>query len=79
VVVHIHDIRYPFEYPHELVGRGVAWNESYLLRAFLMYNAVFEIEFFPSCLQQLYTQAYLAAVPMGHVDWGSSFWMRRRG
>ena len=34
VLVHVHDIAYPFEYPQEWVEEGRAWNEAYLLRAF---------------------------------------------
>ena len=36
VLVHVHDIAYPFEYPQEWVEEGRAWNEAYLLRAFLL-------------------------------------------
>lgn len=44
VLVHIHDILYPFEYPEEWVLKEKrSWNESYLLRAFLQYNSAFEI------------------------------------
>ena len=39
VYVHFHDIFYPFEYPREWIYEGRAWNEAYMLRAFLMYNA----------------------------------------
>ena len=40
------DIFYPFEYPMEWVYEGRSWNESYLLRAFLMYNNSFKIKLF---------------------------------
>jgi predicted O-methyltransferase YrrM len=33
VVVHIHDIFWPFEYPKEWIYAGRAWNEAYLARA----------------------------------------------
>lgn len=48
VHVHFHDIFHPFEYPKGWIEEGVAWNEAYLLRAFLQYNHAFEIEFFVS-------------------------------
>jgi len=48
VYIHFHDIFYPFEYPKSWVYEGVAWNESYALRAFLQYNHAFEIVFFVS-------------------------------
>src|SRR5690606_7948483 len=39
VLIHFHDIFYPFEYPQAWVrgNRWHSWNEVYLLRAFLMY------------------------------------------
>jgi hypothetical protein len=48
VIVHFHDILWPFEYPENWVTEGRAWNEAYLLRAFLQYNSHFEILFFNS-------------------------------
>ena len=33
--VHIHDIFFPFEYPKVWLEDGRAWNEVYLLHAFL--------------------------------------------
>jgi hypothetical protein len=39
VYVHIHDISYPFEYPkYWLTDLKWAWNEAYVLRAFLQFN-----------------------------------------
>jgi hypothetical protein len=35
VIVHIHDIFWPFEYPKEWLDEGRSWNEAYLLRALL--------------------------------------------
>jgi hypothetical protein len=54
VYIHFHDIVFPFEYPEEWVfntnGRwkGFSWNESFILRSFLMYNDCFSIVFFNS-------------------------------
>jgi hypothetical protein len=47
VVVHFHDIFWPFEYPADwLINRRYSWNELYGLRAFLAYNETFEVLFF---------------------------------
>jgi hypothetical protein len=47
VFVHFHDIFWPFEYPADWVMKeNRSWNEIYGLRAFLMYNDTFQIEFF---------------------------------
>lgn len=45
VYIHFHDIRYPFEYPQDLINNKVFWNEAYLLRAFLMFNENFKMTF----------------------------------
>ncbi|MGB2875106.1 MAG: class I SAM-dependent methyltransferase, partial [Gaiellaceae bacterium] len=41
VVVHIHDIFVPGEYPEAWVLDGWGWNELYLVRAFLAFNSAF--------------------------------------
>lgn len=38
VLVHFHDIYWPFEYPLEIFRQGIAWNENYLIHAFLQFN-----------------------------------------
>jgi hypothetical protein len=44
VLVHVHDIFFPFDYPPEwLKIHRRAWNEQYLLEAFLAYNSQFDI------------------------------------
>jgi hypothetical protein len=50
-LVHIHDIFRGFEYPEKWLKDGRAWNESYLLRAFLMFNSAFEIYAWPQVSQ----------------------------
>ncbi|MDQ3844530.1 MAG: class I SAM-dependent methyltransferase, partial [Bacteroidota bacterium] len=50
VYIHFHDICYPFEYPKEWIYQGRAWNEAYILRAFLQYNNQFDIVLFNSFL-----------------------------
>lgn len=46
VLIHFHDVFFPFEYPENFLKRGFYWNENYLLQSFLMYNKAFEILFF---------------------------------
>jgi len=52
VLIHFHDIFYPFEYPKDWVFKGRNWNEDYFLRAFLMYNNEFEIKLFSDYLHK---------------------------
>lgn len=44
VVVHIHDIQFPFDYAKTyLLRERLFWNEQYLVQAFLMFNRTFEV------------------------------------
>ncbi len=46
VLVHVHDIFLPLEYPREWVlEENRSWNEQYLLRALLMYSDSFQVFF----------------------------------
>jgi hypothetical protein len=64
VRVHFHDIFYPFEYPESWVLEGVAWNEAYLLHAFLQYNSVFAVEFFTSYIVQCHREKLKRSLPL---------------
>lgn len=55
VYIHIHDIFYPFIYPKQWVYEGRAYNEMYLLRAFLMNNDKYTIQFFGEMLMHQYS------------------------
>lgn len=50
VYIHFHDIFYPFIYPKQWIYEGRAYNEMYLLRAFLMDNQNYKIQLFPDML-----------------------------
>jgi predicted O-methyltransferase YrrM len=78
VLVHVHDIYYPFEYPREWVLEGRSWNEAYLLRALLCCTAAFEIRLFTSYLAQHHRAALEAALPLSSRGAGSSLWLSVR-
>lgn len=46
VIIHFHDIFKNFDYPKEWLSEGRAWNEGYILRAFLSDNKNYKILFF---------------------------------
>jgi glycosyltransferase domain-containing protein len=56
VIIHFHDVFFPFEYPVEWLKQGRAWNEAYFLRAFLQCNDNFEILFFNSYIEGKYRE-----------------------
>lgn len=75
VVVHFHDIFFPFEYPDAWLDRG--FNEMYLLQAFLSYNSVFEIMFFNSWFWQEHTDIVKLHLPEGAIGNPGSIWLRK--
>jgi hypothetical protein len=84
VHIHFHDIFYPFEYPREYVYLQWAWNELYLLRAFLSHNHAFIITMFPSFLERFHTERFEDALPLAYKHppkWptliGASLWIER--
>jgi len=50
VIIHFHDIVYPFTYPDLWIKQNWAWNETYILRAFLQFNSTFKIIYWSTCL-----------------------------
>jgi predicted O-methyltransferase YrrM len=52
VLVHIHDIFLPSDYPRDVVTENlVFWSEQYLLHAFLSFNSAFKILWASSAMQ----------------------------
>jgi len=76
VLVHFHDIFYPFEYPRDWFYEGRAWNEAYLLRAFLMFNASFDILLFNSYLDQFHRKEMTRLIPLW-APTTTSLWLTR--
>lgn len=78
VFIHFHDIYYPFEYPREWLYQGRAWNEAYILRAFLEYNNDFKIVFFNSFLGIFYRDLLQKVMPLFGEHTGSSIWLQSK-
>ncbi|MEA2165286.1 MAG: hypothetical protein QOK37_3413 [Thermoanaerobaculia bacterium] len=78
VHIHFHDVFYPFEYPKEWVYEGRAWNEDYILRAFLEFNDSFEIVLFGTWLAQFQRDLLDELMPMTRENPGGSLWLCRR-
>jgi predicted O-methyltransferase YrrM len=52
VVVHVHDIFLPYDYPRDAVLKNLwFWSEQYLLQAFLSFNTEFEVLWSASAIQ----------------------------
>lgn len=88
VIVHIHDIFYPFDYPRGwAVQEGRSWNEVYLVDMILTWSRAFEVLFFvdafvQKCAARLRRPGDMfdrfdgfAARPMHRVN--GSLWLRK--
>ncbi|EJL90885.1 hypothetical protein PMI16_01725 [Herbaspirillum sp. CF444] len=80
VIVHIHDVFLPDEYPKNwMIDQGRNWNEQYLARAFLQFNHHWDVMWaghfmgtrYPADIASTFTRL---PERIGH---GSSLWLRR--
>jgi hypothetical protein len=78
VLIHIHDIFYPFEYPKEWVFGGHGWNEAYMLRAFLQNNPNYEIVFYTNFMKKFHKPLMQETLPLFNKDNGGSIWLRKK-
>jgi predicted O-methyltransferase YrrM len=78
VVVHIHDIFYPFEYPKEwLLNTRLNWNEIYSVHNFLLFNSAFKILFFSDYVQIKYNDDLKEKVPLFFKSRPGSLWIQK--
>ena len=77
VLIHFHDIFYPFEYPQKWVVEGRNWNEDYFLKAFLMYNDHFKILLFADYLHKNHKEAF-SELPLTYKNSGGNLWIQKK-
>lgn len=82
VVVHIHDIFLPFEYPRKwVIDTRSFLSEQYLLQAFLCFNKSFEVLFSNYFVKTVYPEKIrsLFVPPKGYRErlFSCSFWIRK--
>lgn len=85
VIVHIHDIGLPYEYPKTYATQEVFrqfWTEQYLLQAFLCLNKEYEVTLAMCNIFTNYSKVFQRAFPFYnpklHLLTSGSFWMRRK-
>lgn len=78
VIVHVHDIFLPFEYPEEWVlDERHGWNEQYLVHALLQNNSAFDV-LWPGRFVQQQMDAFEEHFPhMRSSAQASSLWLRK--
>ena len=79
VVVHFHDVFYPFEYPDDWLTERRGWNEQYFLRAFLSYNSEWSILFFNTFVHHKFGDMIKEKMPLCTKNQGGSLYIRRKG
>ena len=77
VLIHIHDVAGNLEYPRDWLEEGRAWNEQYLLRAFLMNNVAYRIELFTAWLWNMKHELIRLRMPMCARGGGGQMWLRK--
>jgi predicted O-methyltransferase YrrM len=75
VLVHVHDMFWPFQYPASWLEQGRGWNELYLLRAFLAYNTAWRVVSFGPYLNARHREQVPAR--MLRLGFGGYLWMVR--
>jgi len=76
VILHFHDVFYPFEYPKEWVYLGRSWNEAYILRAFLTNNENCQILYFNDAMTSLFPDK-TKEISILSKSRGSSLWIQK--
>jgi hypothetical protein len=79
VVIHIHDVFHPFEYPLEWLREGRSWNEQYVIRAFLQYNNAFSIKLFTTHMIKKHYAWFQEKMPRCLKSTGGSLWLEKTG
>jgi hypothetical protein len=77
VLIHFHDIFYPFEYPKDWVFDGWNWNEDYFMRAFLMYNDEFKIRLFSDYLHKHHKDVFAKMPLCYNKKIGGCLWLEK--
>lgn len=78
VLIHVHDIFLPWEYPREWIANGWYWSEQHLLHALLIGNRELEVLVGAYGLWRAHEQRLRALIPnLDPAHPPMSFWMRR--
>lgn len=79
VLVHIHDIFFPFEYPETWIKeKNFFWTEQYLLQAFLIGNTMYRVKFSVGYMGWKNLSSVRKVFPdYDYGKGGGSFWMEK--
>lgn len=74
VIIHLHDIFWPFQYPTDWLTRG--WNECSHVRALLQNNNRLNVLLFNDYLAKVRPSDYFKALPLAAKNPGGSLWLQ---
>lgn len=77
VLVHFHDIFWPFEYPRHWIEEGRSWNEAYVLRAFLQHNPAWQVVLMNTYVEHFHRAWFEQHMPLCLENPGGSLWLRK--
>lgn len=77
VIIHIHDLFYPFIYPLSWIKEGRAYNEAFIVRAMLMNSRQYEILLWNDMMIGEYHEEYLENWNREYPPYGGSLWIRK--
>jgi hypothetical protein len=80
VLVHVHDVFLPADYPRAwVVDEQRFWTEQYLLHALLLFSRAFEVVWAGSYMHMKHPDALARVFPAydRQAAWPGSFWIRR--
>lgn len=78
VLIHIHDIFFPFEYPRAWVeAENRSWSEAYILRAYLHGNSSLRVLYFSDWFYKCRRSLVEAQIPDCIAHRGGSLWMEK--
>jgi Methyltransferase domain len=78
VLIHVHDVFLPLEYPKAwVIDQNRSWNEQYLLHALLLFSSRFRVVFGSAYAAQVHGASVVKALARedGHGMSGGSFWI----
>ena len=77
VIIHIHDIFLPQDYPRDwVIDLGIHWNEQYLVQALLMHPSGFEVMFGCAYAQERLPELVSNTLG-GQLFGGGSLWLKK--
>src|SRR5450759_218780 len=79
VLVHFHDMFWPFEYPRSwVVEENRSWNELYAVRAFLTDNAHWRVAMFNDYMAKLERDLIESTYPKFNRNSGGALWIQKQ-